>query len=175
MMKTDGFQWGPSGRRKNLLSSHVRYSFTDITIWYTQKCVWYYIMLPRYVIPHYPNTSVSQLCWNAGWCMLVCFFSFFFWRELSTHIMLLYDIFLTFCVPAEMLTCAFFRWCDLRYDSRCDTPVWCLIGAKLASHWGGFTRSCALCTLASSVAGTCFVTCEKNVTRFFLSWVSPSS
>ncbi len=29
----------------------------------------------------------------------------------------------------EQLTLIF--WCDLRYDNRCDTPVWRLIGAMI--------------------------------------------
>ena len=50
--------------------------------------------------------SVSQLCQYAG-CVRVdlLFFSIFFWRERSTRMS---DIFLTFCVPAKMLTCVCF-------------------------------------------------------------------
>ena len=57
------------------------------------------------------------------------FISWFFRRELSTRMS---DTFSAFCVPDEILTCAFLFWWDLRYDNRCaDTAIWCLIGAKI--------------------------------------------
>ena len=56
-----------------------------------------------YIIPH--CISVSQLCRYAG-CVRadLLFFSIFFWRERSTRM----STFLTFCVPAKMLTCVCF-------------------------------------------------------------------